>query len=147
MLMHTKGILVMTPDSAMVLTGKQSLDFSGGVSAEDNYGIGGYDRVMGPNGQAQYWAPDLAGAFGVLMEHYAHTYVVPGESGPRRAATAGPARPGHLDVPAHARRTATSARSGRSSQPEQPRAQEGVRHQDGDAGPRRPGQQDQPDEP
>ena len=60
MLMHTKGILVMTPDSAMVLTGKQSLDFSGGVSAEDNFGIGGYDRVMGPNGQAQYWAPDLA---------------------------------------------------------------------------------------
>ena len=62
MLMHTKGILVMTPDSAMVLTGKQSLDFSGGVSAEDNFGIGGYDRVMGPNGQAQYWAPDLGGA-------------------------------------------------------------------------------------
>ena len=62
MLLHTKGILVMTPDSAMVLTGKQSLDFSGGVSAEDNFGIGGYDRVMGPNGQAQYWAPDLSGA-------------------------------------------------------------------------------------
>ena len=70
MLMHTKGILVMTPDSAMVLTGKQSLDFSGGVSAEDNFGIGGYDRVMGPNGQAQYWAPDLAGACDVLMAHY-----------------------------------------------------------------------------
>ena len=64
MLMHTKGILVMTPDSAMVLTGKQALDFSGGVSAEDNFGIGGYDRVMGPNGQAQYWAPNLAGAPG-----------------------------------------------------------------------------------
>jgi acetyl-CoA carboxylase carboxyltransferase component len=75
----------------MVLTGKQSLDFSGGVSAEDNYGIGGYDRVMGPNGQAQYWARDLGGALGVLMEHYAHTYVVPGESGPRRAATSDPA--------------------------------------------------------
>ncbi len=87
MLMHTKGILVMTPDSAMVLTGKQSLDFSGGVSAEDNFGIGGYDRVMGPNGQAQYWAPDLAGAFDVLMAHYHHTYVVPGETRPRRAAT------------------------------------------------------------
>src|SRR5699024_783287 len=28
MLMHTKGVLVMTPESAMVLTGKQSLDFS-----------------------------------------------------------------------------------------------------------------------
>ncbi|MEO5654240.1 MAG: biotin carboxylase N-terminal domain-containing protein, partial [Marmoricola sp.] len=87
MLMHTKGILVMTPDSAMVLTGKQSLDFSGGVSAEDNFGIGGYDRVMGPNGQAQYWAPNLAGAFGVLMAHYEHTYVVPGEDGPRRVST------------------------------------------------------------
>jgi acetyl/propionyl-CoA carboxylase alpha subunit/acetyl-CoA carboxylase carboxyltransferase component len=83
MLMHTRGILVMTPESAMVLTGKQSLDFSGGVSAEDNHGIGGYDRVMGPNGQAQYWALDLAGAIGILMTHYEHTYVAPGETGPR----------------------------------------------------------------
>jgi acetyl/propionyl-CoA carboxylase alpha subunit/acetyl-CoA carboxylase carboxyltransferase component len=90
MLMHTKGILVMTPDSAMVLTGKQSLDFSGGVSAEDNFGIGGYDRVMGPNGQAQYWAPDLKGARDLLMAYYDHTYVVPGESGPRRAETSDP---------------------------------------------------------
>jgi acetyl-CoA carboxylase carboxyltransferase component len=91
MLMHTKGILVMTPESAMVLTGKQSLDFSGGVSAEDNFGIGGYDRVMGPNGQAQYWAPNLAGARDVLMAHYDHAYVVPGESAPRQAATTDPA--------------------------------------------------------
>ncbi|MBO0853566.1 MAG: fused acetyl/propionyl-CoA carboxylase subunit alpha/methylmalonyl-CoA decarboxylase subunit alpha, partial [Nocardia sp.] len=90
MLMHTKGILVMTPDSAMVLTGKQALDFSGGVSAEDNFGIGGYDRVMGPNGQAQYWAPDLAGARDVLMSHYDHTYVAPGESAPRPAQTTDP---------------------------------------------------------
>ncbi|MBF4998873.1 ATP-grasp domain-containing protein [Nocardia sp. BSTN01] len=90
MLMHTKGILVMTPDSAMVLTGKQALDFSGGVSAEDNFGIGGYDRVMGPNGQAQYWAPNLAGARDVLMSHYDHTYIAPGEHGPRRAQTTDP---------------------------------------------------------
>ncbi|RKT77736.1 acetyl/propionyl-CoA carboxylase alpha subunit [Terracoccus luteus] len=90
MLMHTKGILVMTPDSAMVLTGKQSLDFSGGVSAEDNFGIGGYDRVMGPNGQAQYWAQDLAGARETLMAHYEHAYVAPGESGPRRVPTTDP---------------------------------------------------------
>jgi acetyl/propionyl-CoA carboxylase alpha subunit/acetyl-CoA carboxylase carboxyltransferase component len=90
MLMHTKGILVMTPDSAMVLTGKHSLDFSGGVSAEDNFGIGGFDRVMGPNGQAQYWAPDLAGACDVLLSHYDHTYVVPGEDAPRRAASSDP---------------------------------------------------------
>ncbi|MFI6578407.1 carboxyl transferase domain-containing protein [Nocardiopsis sp. NPDC050513] len=90
MLMHTKGILVMTPDSAMVLTGKQSLDFSGGVSAEDNFGIGGYDRVMGPNGQAQYWAPDLLAARDVLMSHYDHAYVAPGEDAPRRATTTDP---------------------------------------------------------
>ena len=90
MLMHTKGILVMTPDSAMVLTGKQSLDFSGGVSAEDNLGIGGYDRVMGPNGQAQYWAPDLGSAFGILLGHYDRTYVAPGEAGPRRTPTSDP---------------------------------------------------------
>ncbi|HET9126851.1 MAG TPA: carboxyl transferase domain-containing protein, partial [Propionibacteriaceae bacterium] len=90
MLMHTKGILVMTPDSAMVLTGKQSLDFSGGVSAEDNFGIGGYDRVMGPNGQAQYWAKDLAGAQAILMRHYDHTYVRPGEERPRDVATTDP---------------------------------------------------------
>jgi acetyl-CoA carboxylase carboxyltransferase component len=99
MLMHTKGILVMTPDSAMVLTGKQSLDFSGGVSAEDNYGIGGYDRVMGPNGQAQYWAADLPGALKVLMSHYEHTYVVPGEDGPRRAQTTDPADRDVSDYP------------------------------------------------
>ena len=90
MLMHTKGILVMTPDSAMVLTGKQSLDFSGGVSAEDNYGIGGYDRVMGPNGQAQYWAPDLTTAHHILLTHYAHTYIAPGEHAPRPAPTTDP---------------------------------------------------------
>ncbi|GAA3222923.1 biotin carboxylase N-terminal domain-containing protein [Pseudonocardia petroleophila] len=90
MLMHTKGILVMTPESAMVLTGKQSLDYSGGVSAEDNFGIGGYDRIMGPNGQAQYWAPDLSGAVDVLLAHYAHTYRAPGERFPRPAASSDP---------------------------------------------------------
>lgn len=90
MLMHTKGILVMTPDSAMVLTGKQSLDFSGGVSAEDNHGIGGYDRIMGPNGQAQYWAPDIRGAREVLMSHYDHSYIAPGESRPRKTVTSDP---------------------------------------------------------
>jgi acetyl/propionyl-CoA carboxylase alpha subunit/acetyl-CoA carboxylase carboxyltransferase component len=90
MLMHTKGILVMTPDSAMVLTGKQSLDYSGGVSAEDNFGIGGYDRVMGPNGQAQYWAPNLQAATEILFTHYDHAYVAPGERFPRRAETSDP---------------------------------------------------------
>ncbi|MCU1614161.1 MAG: acetyl-CoA carboxylase, biotin carboxylase subunit, partial [Frankiales bacterium] len=90
MLMHTKGILVMTPDSAMVLTGKHSLDYSGGVSAEDNFGIGGYDRVMGPNGQAQYWAPNLTAACDVLFQHYEHAYVAPGERWARPAETDDP---------------------------------------------------------
>jgi acetyl/propionyl-CoA carboxylase alpha subunit/acetyl-CoA carboxylase carboxyltransferase component len=95
MLMHTRGILVMLPASTMVLTGKQALDFSGGVSAEDNFGIGGYDRVMGPNGQAQYWAASLEDACRILFRHYDHTFVVPGERFPRRAATRDPV---HRDV-------------------------------------------------
>ena len=90
MLMHTRGILVMTPESAMVLTGKQALDFAGGVSAEDNFGIGGHDRIMGPNGQAQYWASDLAGACAVLLRYYDHAYIAPGERFPRRAETRDP---------------------------------------------------------
>jgi acetyl-CoA carboxylase carboxyltransferase component len=99
MLMHTKGILVMTPDSAMVLTGKQALDFSGGVSAEDNFGIGGYERVMGPNGEAQYWAPDLPAAVNVLMSHYENTYIAPGDRAPRLAPTTDPADRDVSDFP------------------------------------------------
>jgi acetyl/propionyl-CoA carboxylase alpha subunit/acetyl-CoA carboxylase carboxyltransferase component len=91
MLMHTKGILVMTPASAMVLTGKQAIDYSGGVSAEDNFGIGGYRRIMGPNGEAQYWAPDLAAAAQLLFHHYDLTYRAPGERWPRRFDTVDPA--------------------------------------------------------
>ena len=90
MLMHTRGILVMTPKAAMVLTGKRALDYSGSVSAEDNQGIGGYDRIMGLNGQAQYWARDIDEACHILVRHYEHTYVAPGERFPRRAATADP---------------------------------------------------------
>ncbi|MBT8469797.1 MAG: carbamoyl-phosphate synthase subunit L, partial [Deltaproteobacteria bacterium] len=90
MLMHTKGILIMCPGSAMVLTGKQALDYSGGVSAEDNAGIGGYDRIMGPNGEAQYAARDIADGCQILLRHYDHSYVMPGERFPRRAATKDP---------------------------------------------------------
>lgn len=99
MLMHTRGVLIMTPDSAMVLTGKQSLDYSGGVSAEDNVGIGGYERVMGRNGQGQYWVPDLAAACELLAVHHEHGYVVPGERFGRRAATADPIERDVRDTP------------------------------------------------
>ena len=90
MLMHTRGILIMTPEGAMVLTGKQALDYSGGVSAEDNFGIGGYERIMGPNGEAQYWASDLAGACRLLLDYYEHAYVAPQERFPRHATTSDP---------------------------------------------------------
>jgi acetyl/propionyl-CoA carboxylase alpha subunit/acetyl-CoA carboxylase carboxyltransferase component len=90
MLMHTHGILVMTPKAAMVLTGKRALDYSGSVSAEDNQGIGGYDRIMGINGQAQYWAHDIDEACHILLRHYDHTYIFPRERFPRQAATTDP---------------------------------------------------------
>lgn len=90
MLMHTRGILVMTPNGAMVLTGQKALDYSGGVSAEDNQGIGGYERVMGPNGQAQYFAKDIHEAIQVLMHHYDLTYRTPGERFPRQAESTDP---------------------------------------------------------
>ena len=118
MLMHTQGVLVMTPDSAMVLTGKQALDYSGGVAADDNFGIGGYERIMGPNGQAQYWASDLDEAIGILLAHHAHTYVAPGERFP-----GGPRPPTRPTVTcASTRTTSTGARSQRSatSSPREP---------------------------
>ena len=99
MLMHTRGILVMMPESAMVLTGKRALDFSGGVSAEDNQGIGGYERVMGPNGQAQYFARDIG-------EACQHPVPAP-RPRVRRARRALPAAGGD----ARSRWTATCARS------------------------------------
>ena len=129
MLMHTRGILVMMPDSAMVLTGKRALDFSGGVSAEDNQGIGGYERVMGPNGQAQYFARDIGEACRILFRHYDHTYVAPGRALP--AARADRAIRADRDVcalPYRAREEHGFATVGDVfTRREQPRAQEAVR--------------------
>ena len=87
MLMHTRGCLIMTPTASMVLTGSSALAASGSVSAEDEVSIGGHERVMGPNGEAQYFAPDLLSAYKILYDHYEYTYVVPGEQGPRRLVT------------------------------------------------------------
>jgi acetyl-CoA carboxylase carboxyltransferase component len=74
MLQHTRGVLIMTPQASMVLTGKKALEYSGSVAAEDERGIGGVDRVMGPNGQAQYIAESLGDAYRILFEHYRYTY-------------------------------------------------------------------------
>jgi acetyl-CoA carboxylase carboxyltransferase component len=82
MLMHTRGLLIMTDEASMLLTGKKALDFSGSVSGDSNVDIGGVERIMGPNGQAQIWASNLAEAYGILFQHYRYTYVQPGESQP-----------------------------------------------------------------
>jgi acetyl-CoA carboxylase carboxyltransferase component len=83
MLMHTRGVLIMTPGASMVLTGRAALEASGAVSAEDEVAIGGFERIMGPNGEAQYYAHSLVDAYRILYQHYGYTYVVPGEHGPR----------------------------------------------------------------
>jgi acetyl-CoA carboxylase carboxyltransferase component len=90
MLMHTRGLLIMTDDASMLLTGKKALDFSGSVSADSNVDIGGVERIMGPNGQAQVWVRNLAEAYGVLFEHYRYTYVAPGDAAPLPANTTDP---------------------------------------------------------
>ncbi len=87
MAMHTSGVLIMTQNASMVLTGRAALEASGAVSAEDEVAIGGFERIMGPNGEAQYYARNLADAYRILYEHYRYTYVVPGEAGPRPMAT------------------------------------------------------------
>ncbi len=99
MLLHTRGVLIMTPRASMVLTGRAALLASGSVAAEDETSIGGYERVMGPNGQAQYFAGDLGEAYRILYEHYAYTYVVPGEAHPRRIASSDPVTRSVLDFP------------------------------------------------
>jgi acetyl-CoA carboxylase carboxyltransferase component len=90
MLMHTRGALIMTPGGSMVLTGRMALEASGAVSAEDEPAIGGFERIMGPNGEAQYYATDIRDAYRILLEHYRFTYVVPGERGPRAQPTRDP---------------------------------------------------------
>jgi len=75
MLNHCRGALVMTPQGCMLLTGKRALEYSGSVAAATNQGIGGLEVIMGPNGQAQYSAPNLREAYNTLFRHYALTYV------------------------------------------------------------------------
>ena len=60
---------------------------------------------MGPNGQAQYWAPTLEDACRILLRHYEHTYVVPGRAVPAPAPDDRPGRPGRADVAARRRST------------------------------------------
>lgn len=74
MLMHCRGLLIMTEDASMLLTGKKALDFSGSVSASNNLGIGGADAIMLPNGEAQLYAHDLESAYKFLWHYYSLSY-------------------------------------------------------------------------
>jgi len=67
----------------MVLTGRAALEASGSVSAEDETAIGGFERIMGPNGEAQYYARNLVDAYRILYDHYRYTFVPPSEGTPR----------------------------------------------------------------
>ena len=87
MQMHTRGVLIMTQNASMVLTGRAALEASGAVAAEDEVAIGGFETIMGPNGEAQYFARNLADAYRILYEYYEFSYVVPGEASPRLLAT------------------------------------------------------------
>lgn len=90
MLMHTRGLLIMTDDGALLLTGKKALDFSGSVSGENNLDIGGAEKIMGPNGQAQVRVSNLVEAYQYLFKHYRYTYVPSGNSYPPRKVTTDP---------------------------------------------------------
>jgi acetyl-CoA carboxylase carboxyltransferase component len=87
MLQHTRGALIMTASASMLLTGRAALQAAGAVSAEDDIAIGGYERIMGLNGEAQFYARNLADAYRILYDHYRFTFVPPGESAPRLFAT------------------------------------------------------------
>ena len=68
MLMHTRGVLIMTPGRRRWCSpARAALEASGSVAAEDEVGIGGFERVMGPNGEAQYYASDLVDAYRIAL--------------------------------------------------------------------------------
>lgn len=70
MLTHCAGMLVMVQGSSMVLTGRRALAASGAVSEEDDTLLGGYDAVMGPNGQSHHSAETLEQAYRLVLLHH-----------------------------------------------------------------------------
>lgn len=70
MLGHHKGMLIMLKDQAMVLTGKGALALSGGGTFATDTAIGGYDEIMGPNGQAHHQADNIVDAYRMVFAHH-----------------------------------------------------------------------------
>jgi len=83
MLNHCAGLLVMVQGSAMVLTGRRALHASGGVSEADDTDLGGYEPVMGPNGQSHHVATTLDHAYRIVLSHHD---LLASTSGPRYTA-------------------------------------------------------------
>lgn len=75
MLMHCRGLLIMTSEGSMLLTGKKALDFSGSASAENNVLIGGAFGIMADNGQAQIVTEGLHDALKKLMLFHSYTKI------------------------------------------------------------------------
>lgn len=70
MLNHCAGMLVMVEGTAMVLTGNRALRASGGVSEPHDSLLGGYEHVMGPNGQSHHVATDFEQAYRIVLSHH-----------------------------------------------------------------------------
>jgi acetyl-CoA carboxylase carboxyltransferase component len=60
----------MVEGTTMVLTGRRALAMSGGVSAGSDVDLGGYQAVMGPNGQSHHRAADLREAYQLVLAHH-----------------------------------------------------------------------------
>lgn len=70
MLNHCAGLLVMVQGSSMVLTGARALRASGGVSEDHDTELGGYDAVMGPNGESHHIAVSFKQAYRIVLSHH-----------------------------------------------------------------------------
>ncbi len=90
MLMHTRGLLIMTDDASMLLTGKRALEFAGSVAGETNLDIGGAEKIMGPNGQCQVRVSTISQAYRLLFQHYRMTYKTADKPFPARLETSDP---------------------------------------------------------
>ena len=81
MLMHNaRRTFIMTPGASMVLTGTRCARGVGCVCLRRTRpAIGGFERIMGPNGEAQYYARNLSRRpTARSSSYYDCSYVVPG---------------------------------------------------------------------
>ena len=88
----------MTDEGSMLLTGKRALDFSGSsFRRETNLDIGGAEKIMAPNGQAQLRAKTLADAYLYASGSLQNTAIktARSEAYPPRMASSGSCRPGY----------------------------------------------------